>query len=56
MRIGTRILLLMLLITIGSSVIVSWIVTLNITSYETERANDQISLAVPTGPLWRCCA
>jgi serine phosphatase RsbU (regulator of sigma subunit) len=46
MRIGTRILLLMLLITIGSSAIVSWIVTLNVTRYETDRANDQISLAI----------
>jgi C4-dicarboxylate-specific signal transduction histidine kinase len=46
MRIGTKILLLMLLITIGSSSIVSWIVTINVTRYETERANDQISLAI----------
>lgn len=46
MRIGTKILLLMLLITIGSSAIVSWIVTLNVTAYETNRANDQISLAI----------
>lgn len=46
MRIGTKILLLMLLITIGSSAIVSWIVTLNVTSYETERANNQITAAI----------
>src|SRR5947207_15736082 len=46
MRIGTKILLLMLLITIGSSAIVAWIVTFNVTSYETARANDQISLAI----------
>src|SRR2546421_8749676 len=46
MRIGTKILLLMLLITIGSSAVVSWIVTLNVTRYETERANDEISLAI----------
>jgi serine phosphatase RsbU (regulator of sigma subunit) len=46
MRLGTKILLLMLLITIGSSAIVSWIVTWNVTSYETARANDQISLAI----------
>ncbi len=46
MRIGTRVLLLTLLITIGSSAIVSWIVTLNVTRYETDRANDQISLAI----------
>src|SRR5436309_12423712 len=36
----------MLLLTIGSSAIVTWIVTANVTSYETERANDQISLAI----------
>ena len=46
MRIGTKILLLMLLITIGSSAIVSWIVTWNVTTYETARANDQISMAI----------
>src|SRR5882724_3235101 len=46
MRIGTKILLLMLLITIGSSAILSWIVTLNITSHETERADAQISHAI----------
>ena len=42
MRIGTKILLLMLLITIGSSAIVSWIVTRNVTNYETDRANDEM--------------
>src|SRR4051812_9280477 len=36
----------MLLITIGSSAIVAWIVTINVTHYETDRANDQISLAI----------
>jgi serine phosphatase RsbU (regulator of sigma subunit) len=46
MRIGTKILLLMLSITIGASAVVSWTVTLSVTSYETERANDQISLAI----------
>jgi serine phosphatase RsbU (regulator of sigma subunit) len=46
LRIGTKILLLMLLITIGACAIVSWIVTLNVTRYETERANDQILLAI----------
>jgi serine phosphatase RsbU (regulator of sigma subunit) len=45
-RIGTKILLLMLLLTIGSSGIVTWVVTANVTAYETERANDQISLAI----------
>jgi serine phosphatase RsbU (regulator of sigma subunit) len=46
MRLGTKILLLMLLITIGSSAIVTWLVTLRVTKYETQRANDQISLAI----------
>src|SRR5437764_10074561 len=46
MRLGTKILLLMLLITLGSSAAVAWIVTLNVTSYETRRANEQISLAI----------
>src|SRR5262249_38300378 len=46
MRLGTKILLLMLLITIGSAAIVSWIVNWNVTTYETARANDQISLAM----------
>src|SRR3984957_12587923 len=46
MRLGTKILLLMLAITIGSSAIVTWIVTLRITKYESDNANDQISLAI----------
>src|SRR5258708_7549482 len=46
MRLGTKILLLMLLITIGSLAIVSWIVRRNVTRYETDRVNDQISLAI----------
>src|SRR5437763_15351106 len=46
MRIGTKCPLLMLLITIGSSAMVSWLVRRNVTSYETDRANDQISLAI----------
>src|SRR5258706_2535884 len=46
MRIGTKILLLMLLITIGSSAILSWIVTLNVTAHETERADAEISHAI----------
>jgi serine phosphatase RsbU (regulator of sigma subunit) len=46
MRIGTKILLLMLLITVGSAAIVTWIVTLNVTTYERQRANDQISVAI----------
>src|SRR5881227_2341327 len=46
MRIGTKILLLMLLITIGSAATVSWIVTRTVTRYETDRANDEISLAI----------
>ncbi len=46
MRLGTKILLMMLLITIGSSAAVSWLVTLAVTRYETDRVNDQISLAI----------
>lgn len=46
MRLGTKILLLMLVITIGSSAVVSWIVTLNVTRFETARANDEISRAI----------
>jgi len=46
MRLGTKILLLMLAITIGSSLIVAWIVTFNLTSHETRRANEEISLAI----------
>ena len=36
----------MLAITLGSAAIVSWIVTLNVTSYETKRADEQVTLAV----------
>jgi serine phosphatase RsbU (regulator of sigma subunit) len=46
MRLGTKILLLMLVITIGSSAIVAWIVSRTLTNYETDRANDQISRAI----------
>jgi serine phosphatase RsbU (regulator of sigma subunit) len=46
MRIGTKILLLMLLITAGSSAVISWIVTLQVTHYETNRVNGQISQAI----------
>jgi len=46
MRIGTKILLLMLLITIGSSGLVAWIVTFSVTRYETGRQDYQISLAI----------
>lgn len=46
MRLGTKILLLTLLITIGSSAVVSWMVTRNVTTFETNRANDEISRAI----------
>ncbi|HEX4797387.1 MAG TPA: PP2C family protein-serine/threonine phosphatase [Humisphaera sp.] len=46
MRISTKILLLMLLITLGLSASVSSIVTLNVTHYETDRADAQISAAI----------
>ncbi len=46
MRIGTKILLLMLLITAGSSAVISWIVTLQVTRYETDRVNGQIAQAI----------
>ena len=46
MRIGLKILLLMLLITVGSLAVVSWIITLTVTNYETTRADDQITLAI----------
>jgi serine phosphatase RsbU (regulator of sigma subunit) len=46
MRLATKILLLMLLITIGSSAIITWLLTMRVTKYETQRANDQISLAI----------
>ena len=37
MRLGTKILLLMLVITVGSSAVVSWMVTMNVTQFETAR-------------------
>src|SRR4051794_40311795 len=46
MRLGTKILLLMLLITVGMSATLAWIVTLNVTRYESQRANDRILLAI----------
>src|SRR4051794_19668074 len=46
MRLGTKILLLMLLITIGASSVVAWIVSRSLTAYETDRAHEQISWAI----------
>src|SRR3954454_12604152 len=46
MRLGTRILLLMLLVTVGTSALLAWIVTLNVTRYETRRADQRISEAI----------
>lgn len=46
MRLGTKILLLTLLITIGSSSAVAWIVSRSLTAYETDRAHEQISWAI----------
>ena len=46
MRLGTKILLLMLAITIGTAAAVAWIVTLSVTSYETQRADREISVAI----------
>src|SRR6266550_3961619 len=46
MSLGTKILLLMLLITIGTSATLAWIVTLNVTRYETHRADERISTAI----------
>ncbi|HTL27598.1 MAG TPA: SpoIIE family protein phosphatase, partial [Tepidisphaeraceae bacterium] len=46
MRLGTKILLLMLLITIGTAATLAWIVTLNVTRYETRRADERISQAI----------
>ncbi|MBC8107021.1 MAG: SpoIIE family protein phosphatase [Anaerolineae bacterium] len=46
MRLGTKILLLMLLITIGTSAVLAWLVTFNVTRYETRRANEKISQAI----------
>src|SRR5256885_16464910 len=46
MRLGTRILLLMLLITIGTSATLAWVVSLNFTRYETRRADEEIGRAI----------
>src|SRR4051795_11305237 len=46
MRLGTKILLLMLLITIGSWAALAWIVSRPLTTYETDRAQEQISRAI----------
>src|SRR5947209_19845984 len=46
MRLGTKILLLMLLITIGTSATLAWIVTLNVTRYETRHADEKITQAI----------
>src|SRR5580765_5377378 len=46
MRISTKILLLMLLITLGLAATVSLIVTLTVTHYETDRADVPISAAI----------
>lgn len=45
MRVGTKILLMMLIITVGSSAVVSWLVTMNVNRFETARAQDEISRA-----------
>src|SRR3954471_21971689 len=46
MKLGTRILLLMLLITVGTAAALAWVVTLNVTRYETRRADERISQAI----------
>src|SRR5688500_8179066 len=46
MKLGTKILLAMLIITVGTSAMLSWIVTLNVTRYETRRADERISMAI----------
>src|SRR5579872_4361078 len=46
MSLGTKILLLMLAITVGCSAVVSWIVTLNVTGYERDRNDQLISFAI----------
>src|ERR1700754_5048850 len=46
MRFGTKILLLTLLITVGTSATLAWVVTLNITRYETRRSDERISQAI----------
>src|SRR5687768_18564163 len=46
MRLGSKILLLMLLISIGTSGVLAWLVTRNVTRYETRRANEKIGQAI----------
>src|SRR4029450_12018038 len=46
MRLGTRILLLMLLSTVGTSATLAWVVTYNFTQYETRRADEEIDRAI----------
>jgi serine phosphatase RsbU (regulator of sigma subunit) len=46
MRLGTKILVLMLLITIGTAATLAWLVTLNVTRYETRRADERIAQAI----------
>src|SRR3954466_12182223 len=46
MRLGTRILLLMLLITVGTSATLAAVVTFNFTRFETRRADEEISRAI----------
>jgi serine phosphatase RsbU (regulator of sigma subunit) len=46
MRLGTKILLMMLVITIGSSAVVGWMISRTLTNYETDRANEQISRTI----------
>jgi serine phosphatase RsbU (regulator of sigma subunit) len=46
MRLGTKILLMMLVITIGASTIVGWMISRTLTNYETDRANEQISRTI----------
>lgn len=46
MRLATKILLLMLLITVGTSATLSWVVTYNVTRYERRRANERIAQTI----------
>ncbi len=46
MRFGTKILLLALLIAVGTSATLAWVVTLNITRYETRRCDERTSAAI----------
>jgi serine phosphatase RsbU (regulator of sigma subunit) len=46
MRLGTKILLMMLVITIGSAAAVGWMISRTLTNYETDRANEQISRTI----------